>query len=30
MGSKFLHIPYKCKIEQPDTRIVNGVKKSET
>ena len=25
----FLHIPYRCKIEQPDTRQCNGIKKFE-
>ena len=27
---KFLHIPNRCKIEQPDTRRCNGIKNSET
>ena len=27
---KFLHIPFRCKIEQPATRQHNGIKNSET
>ena len=27
---KFLHIPYRFKIEQPDARQRNGIKNSET
>ena len=29
-NGKFLHIPYRCKIEQPDTRQSNGITNSET
>ena len=29
MNCKFLHIPFRCKIEQPATRQRNGIKNSE-